>query len=98
MLASYYIFNEKGNKGSQMGHTKKKRKKKKKKIVKMTNCLMCQPITIKPILFQVKRVTGAVNPYVAIHIRRTDKISEASFHQVEEYMKYVEEYFLVSGD
>ncbi len=59
---------------------------------------MCQPITIKPILFQVKRVTGAVNPYVAIHIRRTDKISEASFHQVEEYMKYVEEYFLVSGD
>jgi hypothetical protein len=22
--ASYYIFNEKGNKGSQMGHTKKK--------------------------------------------------------------------------
>jgi hypothetical protein len=26
--ASYYIFNEKGNKGSQMGHTKKKFKKK----------------------------------------------------------------------
>jgi hypothetical protein len=25
--ASYYIFNEKGNKGSQMGHTKKKIKK-----------------------------------------------------------------------
>ena len=29
--ASYYIFNEKGNKGSQMGHTKKILKKKKKK-------------------------------------------------------------------
>jgi hypothetical protein len=29
--ASYYIFNEKGNKGSQMGHTKKIFKKKKKK-------------------------------------------------------------------
>jgi hypothetical protein len=29
--ASYYIFNEKGNKGSQMGHTKKNIKKKKKK-------------------------------------------------------------------
>jgi hypothetical protein len=28
--ASYYIFNEKGNKGSQMGHTKIKKKKKKK--------------------------------------------------------------------
>jgi hypothetical protein len=27
--ASYYIFNEKGNKGSQMGHTKKIFKKKK---------------------------------------------------------------------
>ena len=26
--ASYYIFNEKGNKGSQMGHTKKIFKKK----------------------------------------------------------------------
>jgi hypothetical protein len=26
--ASFYIFNEKGNKGSQMGHTKKKLKKK----------------------------------------------------------------------
>jgi hypothetical protein len=26
--ASYYIFNEKGNKGSQMGHTKKKYLKK----------------------------------------------------------------------
>jgi hypothetical protein len=25
--ASYYIFNEKGNKGSQMGHTKKISKK-----------------------------------------------------------------------
>jgi hypothetical protein len=30
--ASYYIFNEKGNKDSQMGHTKKILKKKKKKI------------------------------------------------------------------
>jgi hypothetical protein len=26
--ASYYMFNEKGNKGSQMGHTKKMLKKK----------------------------------------------------------------------
>jgi hypothetical protein len=26
--ASYYIFNEKGNKGSQTGHTKKKYNKK----------------------------------------------------------------------
>jgi hypothetical protein len=25
--ASYYTFNEKGNKGSQMGHTKKMQKK-----------------------------------------------------------------------
>ncbi len=29
--ASYYIFNEKENKGSQMGHTKKTIKKEKKK-------------------------------------------------------------------
>ncbi len=54
---------------------------------------MYKVITIKPIWFQVKRITGAFNPYVGIHVRRTDKISEASFHQVEEYMKYVEEYY-----
>jgi hypothetical protein len=29
--ASYYIFSEKGNRGSQIGHTKKILKKKKKK-------------------------------------------------------------------
>jgi hypothetical protein len=29
-IGSYYIFNEKGNTGSQMGQTKKKKKKKKK--------------------------------------------------------------------
>ena len=34
------------------------------------------------------------NPMVGIHIRRTDKIiEEAAFHEVDEYMKYVEEYF-----
>ncbi|KAF5294264.1 hypothetical protein FQR65_LT10850 [Abscondita terminalis] len=34
------------------------------------------------------------NPYVGIHIRRTDKIgTEAAFHAVEEYMSKVEEYY-----
>jgi hypothetical protein len=37
---------------------------------------------------------GAINPYVGIQVRRTDKLGkEAGFHTVEEYMKYVEEYF-----
>jgi hypothetical protein len=31
--ASYYIFNEKGNKGCQMGHTKKFKKKKDLQVV-----------------------------------------------------------------
>ena len=34
-------------------------------------------------------------PMVGIHIRRTDKIiEEAQYHGIEEYMTYVEEYFL----
>ncbi|KAE9527274.1 hypothetical protein AGLY_012972 [Aphis glycines] len=34
---------------------------------------------------------GFTKPIVGVHIRRTDKIS--SFHQLEEYMYYVEEYY-----
>lgn len=34
------------------------------------------------------------HPIVGIHVRRTDKVgTEAAFHSVEEYMKYVDEYF-----
>ena len=34
------------------------------------------------------------HPIVGIHIRRTDKVgTEAAYHSVEEYMKYVEEYY-----
>jgi len=34
------------------------------------------------------------HPVVGIHIRRTDKVgTEAAFHSVEEYMKYVEEWW-----
>ncbi|KAF2348662.1 SH3 domain, partial [Trinorchestia longiramus] len=33
-------------------------------------------------------------PIVGVHVRRTDKIgTEAAFHPIEEYMRYVEEYF-----
>jgi glycoprotein 6-alpha-L-fucosyltransferase len=31
-----------------------------------------------------------------IHVRRTDKVgSEAAFHDISEYMKYVEDYFII---
>jgi glycoprotein 6-alpha-L-fucosyltransferase len=30
-----------------------------------------------------------------IHVRRTDKRSEAAFHDVSEYMKYVEDYYII---
>ena len=34
------------------------------------------------------------NPIVGVHIRRTDKLEkEASLHEVDEYMRYVSEYF-----
>ncbi|KAF0750977.1 alpha-1,6-fucosyltransferase-like [Aphis craccivora] len=36
-------------------------------------------------------VFGFTRPVVGVHIRRTDKIS--SFHQLEEYMYYVEDYY-----
>jgi len=33
---------------------------------------------------------------LSIHVRRTDKVgSEAAFHDVSEYMKYVEDYFII---
>ncbi len=33
-------------------------------------------------------------PVVGIHVRRTDKVgTEAAFHPVEEYMKYVAEWY-----
>ncbi|CAF1024054.1 unnamed protein product [Rotaria sp. Silwood1] len=35
-------------------------------------------------------------PIVGIHIRRTDKLaSEAAFHSLSEYMKYVEDYYII---
>jgi glycoprotein 6-alpha-L-fucosyltransferase len=31
-----------------------------------------------------------------IHVRRTDKVgSEAAFHDISEYMKYVEDYYII---
>merc|ERR1719369_2311610 len=35
------------------------------------------------------------HPIVGIHVRRTDKVgTEAAYHSVEEYMKYVDEYYI----
>ncbi|CAF4932014.1 unnamed protein product [Rotaria sp. Silwood1] len=35
-------------------------------------------------------------PIVGIHVRRTDKVgSEAAFHDITEYMKYVEDYYII---
>ncbi|KAK8740412.1 hypothetical protein OTU49_002897, partial [Cherax quadricarinatus] len=33
------------------------------------------------------------HPIVGVHVRRTDKIKEAKYYQLEEYMEQVEEYF-----
>ena len=42
---------------------------------------------------QIEQNIGFVKPIVGIHVRRTDKKSEAPYRSVEEYMKYVVEYF-----
>lgn len=38
---------------------------------------------------------GFKKPIVGVHVRRTDKVgTEAAYHSIEEYMTYVEDYFL----
>lgn len=44
-----------------------------------------------------KRSLKFRSPIVGLHIRRTDKEAEASFHQVEEYMEHVEDFFAPMG-
>lgn len=49
---------------------------------------------LKTDLEESKKKLGFQNPIVGVHIRRTDKVGmEAQFHSVEEYMKYVDEWF-----
>ena len=41
-------------------------------------------------LADMEKTMNFVQPIVGIHVRRTDKVgTEAAFHSVEEYMKYV---------
>jgi len=41
-------------------------------------------------LVEAEKDQGLSHPIVGIHVRRTDKVgTEAAFHSVEEYMKYV---------
>ena len=41
-------------------------------------------------LEDMEKSLGFTKPIVGIHVRRTDKVgTEAAFHPVEEYMKYV---------
>lgn len=40
-----------------------------------------------------KKKSGYKNPIVAMHIRRTDKKREASYHDVAEYMQHAEDFF-----
>ena len=52
-----------------------------------------QPDTAR-MLEDMEKSLGFAKPIVGIHVRRTDKVGmEAAFHPVEEYMKYVEEYY-----
>jgi len=45
-------------------------------------------------LAEAEKDQGLTHPVVGVHVRRTDKVgTEAAFHSVEEYMKYVDEYY-----
>ncbi|KAK3094131.1 hypothetical protein FSP39_024491 [Pinctada imbricata] len=45
-------------------------------------------------LDRAQKKLGFSNPCVGVHVRRTDKLAaEAAYHSVDEYMRYVAEYF-----
>lgn len=45
-------------------------------------------------LVDAEKLQHFAKPIVGIHVRRTDKVgTEAAFHPVDEYMKYVDEYY-----
>lgn len=47
-----------------------------------------------PIIGNSDPIVGNSDPIVGIHVRRTDKLAaEAQFHPIDEYMKFVEDYF-----
>ncbi|XP_022664901.1 alpha-(1,6)-fucosyltransferase-like [Varroa jacobsoni] len=46
---------------------------------------------------QAKQLLGFKSPIVGLQIRRTDKFSEAAYHEVEEYMEHAEEYYRSLG-
>ena len=49
---------------------------------------------LQKVMDEAEKAQGFGHPIVGIHVRRTDKVgTEAAFHGVEEYMKYVEEYY-----
>lgn len=49
---------------------------------------------LQKILDEAEKAQDFGHPIVGIHVRRTDKVgTEAAFHGVDEYMKYVAEYY-----
>ncbi|KAL7078181.1 hypothetical protein ACQ4LE_002527 [Meloidogyne hapla] len=46
----------------------------------------------------VSRIPFECGPVVGIHVRRTDKITEAKFHELDEYMEWVDFWFNVMGE
>nr|XP_054927534.1 alpha-(1,6)-fucosyltransferase-like isoform X1 [Dermacentor andersoni] len=49
------------------------------------------------LITQAKRKLQFQSPIVGLHVRRTDKESEASFHESEEYMEHAEAFFAAVG-
>nr|XP_045595345.1 alpha-(1,6)-fucosyltransferase-like [Procambarus clarkii] len=51
------------------------------------------PPYIQEIINRVEKSINFQRPIVGVHVRRTDKKSEASYHDLEEYMEQVEQYY-----
>jgi glycoprotein 6-alpha-L-fucosyltransferase len=51
----------------------------------------------KQFLADRKKALNITRPYVGIHVRRTDKIKEEKYHDLDEYMVHVEEWYQSYG-
>ncbi|XP_069184209.1 alpha-(1,6)-fucosyltransferase-like [Procambarus clarkii] len=49
--------------------------------------------SVQEVINKAEKSFNFQHPVVGVHVRRTDKKQEASYHQLEEYMEQVEEYY-----
>ncbi|XP_054165845.1 alpha-(1,6)-fucosyltransferase-like [Oppia nitens] len=54
--------------------------------------------SLKQLILKYENQINYNNPVVGIHVRRTDKLAEALYHTLDEYMVYVEDFYRSYGN